>query len=192
MRSFRLPVAFALLLAGIAGCSRDPSAQPSPSASASPAEAPKTATRPTTSAQAERSGPPVVIAIDNVSATRGEGGLLITCEATLFNRTGAPLPVTTNFSSPFDGLEIVVRSEEGRELARQAYIHHQSPSAEDQRIPVAPGPTTQTLRFPIAELNDVSGTVHVKLAGGLPGTGIRGGLLSNEVDVVIGNEKGAP
>jgi hypothetical protein len=100
--------------------------------------------------------------------------------------------VTTNFSSPFDGLEIVVRSEEGRELARQAYIHHQSPSAEDQRIPVAPGPTTQTLRFPIAELNDVSGTVHVKLAGGLPGTGIRGGLLSNEVDVVIGNEKGAP
>jgi hypothetical protein len=49
--------------------------------------------------------------------------------------------------------------------------------------------TTQTLTFPIVELTDISGTVNVKLAGGLPGTSFRSGLRSNEVEAVIEGEK---
>lgn len=135
-------------------------------------------------------GPAIVISLERASATREEHGIHFRCEASIVNRTGAPLHVTTNFSSPFDGLEIVVTSEDGKELARQAYIHHQSPFAENQRVPLPAGVTTQTLVFPIAELTNVTGPVHVKLAGGLPGTSLRSGLLSNEVEAVIEDTKG--
>jgi hypothetical protein len=133
-----------------------------------------------------------VISLERASATRTQNGLLITCEASLFNRTGGTINVTTNFQSAFDGFEVVVTSEDGKELTRQAYIHHQSPSAEDQRIPLPPGLTTQTLRFPVDDLKEASGTLNVKLAGGLPGTALRSGLASNEVEAVILDQKGAP
>ena len=190
MLLLRLPAAFALLLAGIVGCARDPP----PSPSASPAKAASSApseTSPNTknTKAAAQTGPAVVVSLERASATRKDQGILFQCETSLLNRTGASLHVVTNFSSVFDGLEIVVTSEDGKELARQAFIHHQSPSAESQRVPLPPGATTQTLAFPIPELTNITGTVNVKLAGGLPGTSLRSGLLSNEVEAVIEDAK---
>ena len=184
--SLRLPAAFALLLAGISGCSRDPPPSPAaaPTASAEATPNPNATPKKTPSGQPQ-TGPAVVISLERASATRTDQGVLFKCEASLVNRTGAPLHVNTNFSSPFDGLEIVVTSEDGKEIARQAYIHHQSPSADSQLVPLPPGATTQTLAFPIAELTSLSGPVNVKLAGGLPGTALRSGLLSNEVEAVL-------
>jgi hypothetical protein len=186
----RLPAAFALLLAGLSGCARDPppspSASPAPTASAVPSEPSPNPNKNTKTAQ---TGPAVIVSLERASATRTNQGVLFQCETSLLNRTGAPLHVVTNFSSAFDGLEIVVTSEDGKELARQAFIHHQSPFAESQRVPLPPGVTSQTLAFPIAELTNITGTVNVKLAGGLPGTSFRSGLLSNEVEAVLEDAK---
>lgn len=177
----RFAAAFAILLPAAPGCSRETptgaATAPSASIETKSAEPPKGPT-----------GPAVVLSLERASATRGEHGVHFECETSLLNRTGATLHVVTNFSSPFDGLEIVVAAEDGKELARQAYIYHQSPYAENQRVPLPPGVTTKTLSFPIADLTGITGTVYVKLAGGLPGTALRSGLHSNQVEAVIEDE----
>ncbi|MBN1769662.1 MAG: hypothetical protein JXB32_00255 [Deltaproteobacteria bacterium] len=133
----------------------------------------------------QAAAPGVSLVLASASAERWDGGdLLVRCAATLHNDTGRELTVRTNFHSAFDGLSIVLLRPDGSELARQAYNYHQSPYAEDQAIPLPPGPTTEELGFPLRDLpRDLEG-VRARLEGGLPGTEFPDGLASDPVPLV--------
>ena len=124
----------------------------------------------------------VTLAVANVSVERSPQHALFRCDATLSNDTGAPLDVLSNFSSAFDGLTLVVSSG-GREIVRRAYVHHQSPYAEDQVIVLPVGRTTKSIVFPIEReaLTAPSQELSVQLVGGLRGTDHADGLASNVV-----------
>ncbi len=159
-RTLPLGAVLALLVpAGSAGC---PRGTPQPT-EASPAAAPG-----------------VSLALASATAERGaDGDLLVRCAAALHNDTGRELTVRTNFHSAFDGLTVVLLRPDGSELARQAYNYHQSPYAEDQAIPLPPGPTTEELGFPLTGLPDGLAGITVRLEGGLPGTPYAAGLRSD-------------
>jgi hypothetical protein len=130
--------------------------------------------------------PPVTLSLDAVSAEwLGDTDLLVTCSATLTNDSGATLGVRTNFASAFDGLSIVLTGEDGAELARQAYIYHQSPYAEDQTIDLPPGRKTKDLGFPLFNYQGPTGAVEVRLEGGLPGTAYETGLASGRLRLEV-------
>ncbi|MBK8259086.1 MAG: hypothetical protein IPK82_41320 [Polyangiaceae bacterium] len=116
------------------------------------------------------------------------GSNLVTfnCEVELENNSGKPLDVVSNFTSPFDGLTLVVLSRDGKELARQNYTFHQSPQAENRQFALNIGRTQAKLTFPIdaQSLNEARGSqVQVQIAGGLPGTAYTSLGTSNTVTV---------
>ena len=130
----------------------------------------------------QASTPRVALALASATAERQDSGdLLVRCSATLRNDTGRELAVRTNFHSVFDGMTIVLLRPDSTELARQAYIYHQSPYARDQTIPLPPGPTTEELVFPLSELSEALDGVTARLEGGLPGTAFPDGLRSDPV-----------
>jgi hypothetical protein len=131
----------------------------------------------------EAAPPPVAVALETATAERwADSEVLFRCSATLTNTTSAELQVQTNFASPFDGLTVVLTGADGAEVARQAYIHHQSPYAPDGvPHPLPTGSTTQELVFPIRDLPAELVEVDVRLEGGLPGTAYETGLVSNTV-----------
>jgi hypothetical protein len=131
------------------------------------------------------------LAIAEIDAVRQAGGLQVSCRATFRNLTSEPIGVRTNFSSVFDGLNVVVSAADGTELKRQAYVHHQSPQAPDGvplELPV--GETTQRLLFPLETFPAGISGVRVRLEGGLPGVAGSVGLRSEDVDVTIGERSG--
>ena len=129
---------------------------------------------------------PVSIRLERVEAMRtSSGDLDVRCVATLTNTTGHTIHTRTNFASAFDGFSAVVSSEDGAELARQSYLYHQSPYAEDSDVPLSEGTTTKEIVFPIMGLAADLRVVRVRLEGGLLGTPYERGIVSNEMRAEI-------
>lgn len=111
------------------------------------------------------------------------GTLSVDCQVLLVNRTGATLTVLTNFASPFDGFTVIVRGPYGGLVARQSYVAHQSPYAMNRALPVPPGVTEATLRFPIPLAKKPVRPLEVQLTGGLRGTRFSRSIRSNTLAV---------
>jgi hypothetical protein len=72
------------------------------------------------------------------------------CTATLKNDSGIELQVRTNFSSVYDGIEILVLRGSGEKLLQQPFVYHQSPySFRGRDLPLKSRETRETLRFPV-------------------------------------------
>ncbi len=119
--------------------------------------------------------PPVSVELHKASLLRLHGGeTLVRCSATLTNTTGKPIVTKTNFTSPFDGLSVVVRRPGGDEIARQSYVYHQSPFSPANEVPLPSGGATRDIVFPIVGLPSDATRVEVRLEGGLFGTSYAG------------------
>jgi hypothetical protein len=135
---------------------------------------------------------PVSLILERASVDPAPHGMNVRCEAVLANRTGESIAVSTNFGSPFDGISVVISSEDGEEIRRQSYIYHQSPYAENRSIDLTPGETRRVLMFPMDGPAPGSPWIRVRLEGGLPGTRFAMGLSSNDVRVSIGDGRAGP
>lgn len=137
---------------------------------------------------------PVSIHLDKVTATESstmivEGDskkkaslLNVSCDVRLANKTVETLAVRTNFYSVLDGFVLVVTDEAGKELYRQGYTHHQSPSSyEGRELDLPVGELKTRIIFPISEPAWKDKMVKVHLFGGLPGTEYYFGLRSNSL-----------
>jgi hypothetical protein len=135
---------------------------------------------------AEEPKPMVSLLLTGASATRRDTDTLFRCDAVLDNAMGRDLTVRSTFSSPFDGLELVVTTKEGKVLAQQPYIHHQSPYAPPGReFPVKQGNTKQTLVFPIQDLPGDIKTLKVRLVGTLPGSTYQRIVSSETLEIPV-------
>ncbi len=91
----------------------------------------------------------------------------------------------TNFSSVFDGFELVVFADDWSELKRIHYTHHQSPFARDRPLPVPAGSSTQTLVIPVPNWTHSKSEIRLQLVGGLRGTAWPSGLISNDLTLTL-------
>lgn len=97
-----------------------------------------------------------------------ENGTFVHCDVRWENETGAPLEGDTCCGGgAFDGLSVVLLDAEGRELARQSHLYHQSPVAEAIPFTLPPGTTHETLVFPVDDFPE--GVAQVRIEGGLLG-----------------------
>lgn len=129
---------------------------------------------------------PVALALPRVEANQLSGEVLFICDAVIDNRTGSQLTVKSHFYSAFDGLELVVMDEAGRELAQQSYLRHQSLcSLKPRSFPLREGRNEEDLRFPVPGLPPNQKVYRVRLVGSLPGSDYAGSLGSNEVVVAV-------
>src|SRR5262245_13867021 len=100
--------------------------------------------------RADEPKPAVSLLLPKASAEQNELDTLFRCEVVLDNATGKDLTVRSQFSSAFDGLELVVTTAEGKMLAQQPYTFHQAPFAPPERdFILKQGKTAATLKFPI-------------------------------------------
>jgi len=135
---------------------------------------------------ADEPKPTVSLVLSRAAAERREQDTLFRCEASLDNATGKDLSVRSNFFSVFDGLELVVTNKEGKTLAQQPYIFHQSPFAVRGRgFTLKKGTTAGTLVFPIRELPGAAKVVKVRMVGTLPGSGYQRILSTETIEVKI-------
>jgi len=128
----------------------------------------------------------VSLAIVDASAKREPEYLDIACTAAIDNRTGSSLTVTSSFFSAFDGLSMVVMSNDGQQLAAQSYVMHQSPSsAEGHPFVLPPGRTTHEMRIPVFALTNAPAEVGLQLVGHLPRSAFTAGVTSGIVRVTV-------
>jgi hypothetical protein len=126
----------------------------------------------------EKTSAPLRVFIDGASIEQSGDGARFAIEARVDNG-GADVAMQTNFASVFDGFTLVVARQDGSVLARQAYVAHQSPYAEDRALTIARGTSRQRLVFPLVEWPHEPGGLVVSLEGGFRGTKWGKGLHSN-------------
>ena len=130
--------------------------------------------------------PTVSLLLNKVAAERQEKDIHFRCEVTLDNGTDRDLAVRSNFSSAFDGLEVVVTDPKGKVLVQRGYTFHQSPFAPPGRVfPLKKGQTAGTLVFPIHDLPADVRALKVRLVGTLPGSGYERILSSETLEVEV-------
>jgi hypothetical protein len=135
-------------------------------------------------AAAEKPG--VSLLLSKASAERQQGDVLFQCEAVLDNDTGDPLKVKSNFSSVFDGLELIVTDKDGKTLAQQGYTWHQSPfSSSGRDFVLKKGATSAKIVFPIGGLPNDSKVVKVRLVGMLPGSAYNRILSTETLEIKV-------
>jgi len=139
--------------------------------------------------RAEERKEPVRLTLSGATAERDETAVRFRCETVLINNTGAALNVKSNFFSAFDGLELVVFSEDGKQLLRQSYLFHQSPSFEQNQHKLEKGENRKSLVFPIGGLPKGTRAVKVLLLGTLPESEYKGLLCSDVVHVNVEESK---
>lgn len=110
----------------------------------------------------------VSVFLDDARIERNGANLLVRCRVRWVNHSGAPIEARTNFNSVSDGLSIEIADPRGRVLVSQAYVHHQSPFAEDRALYLPPGITRHEIVFPVSE--PLPRRVRVRLVGGLIGS----------------------
>ncbi len=140
---------------------------------------------------AEPTPPPAVsLLLVKATADRWDKDVLFQCEVTLDNALGKETTVRSNFSSVFDGLELVVTTMEGKVIAQQGYTFHQSPFAPPGRtFALKQGKTTKTLVFPITGIPAEIRTLKVRLVGTLPGSTFDRILSSETLTLEVKNRK---
>jgi hypothetical protein len=138
------------------------------------------------SAVGQDNRPTVSLLLGKASAERTAHDVLFRCEAALLN-AGKELTVRSNFSSAFDGLELVVTAADGTVLAQRGYTWHQSPVAPGRSFPLKSGRTEERLHIPvpIKDLPRDAKAFKVRLVGTLPGSGYERVLSSETVEVPV-------
>jgi hypothetical protein len=135
--------------------------------------------------------PTVSLLLRKASAEQWDHDIHFRCEVALDNSTGRELAVRSNFSSVFDGLEVVVTTPEGKVIAQQRYSSHQSPCTQDGRIfPLKQGKTAGTLVFPIRSLPGDRRALKVRLVGTLPGSSFERILSSETIELEVKDRPG--
>jgi len=130
--------------------------------------------------------PIVSLILSKVTAERSGDDTLFRCEVSLDNATGKELSVRSNFFSAFDGLEVVVTTTDGKTLAQQTYIFHQSPFAPPGReFVLKKGSTAKTLAFPVQAFPGDVKVVKVRVVGTLPGSSYQRILSTETIEVKI-------
>jgi hypothetical protein len=135
--------------------------------------------------------PDVSLVLSKASAERVVPGkplkskVLVQCEVMLNNQTGKKLTVTSDRSSAYDALEVVVTKSDGTILAQQAYGYHFGLGAFS-RFELNAGKNVKTLVFPISNAvpSDLD-VIKVRLVGSLPGSGYKRILSSDTLEVKI-------
>ena len=128
----------------------------------------------------------VSLSIVAASATQEAQFLNVDCAVVLENRTASSLTVTSSFFSAFDSLTLVVSCDDGRQIASQGYVMHQSPFSIDGRpFVLPPGRTTKDLRIPVFPLTNAPERVRLQLVGHLPRSTFSEGLTSDIVRVAV-------
>lgn len=134
--------------------------------------------------------PTVDLKVELAQAWPIDGAIMFQCLAALINDTGKALEVKTCYTSPYDGLWLVVLDAKGNVLHRQAHTSHQSPQRPDPApVPLFKGTTRADLRFQIKDLPKGVDTYQILLVGDLPGSGHHGILCSNLVSVTVTKKK---
>ncbi|MGO8735231.1 MAG: HEAT repeat domain-containing protein [Terriglobia bacterium] len=103
----------------------------------------------------------------------------------MINDTGRVLNVKSNFSSAFDGFQLIVFRSDGSRLARESYVSWQSPCSDDRLFPVNVGENRKLLDFLVSALPDDVDKVGVLPVGTLPGTDYWTILCSDMVTIPI-------
>ena len=141
----------------------------------------------TGSPAAEKEVPVSLKLLEATAEKFDDGKLLISCRVLLDNRTGDEITVTSNFGSPFDGIEIILSDTEGKVITRQGYTFHQSPyGPKPQEIEVQPGRTAATLVFPLTFKGKVGMKFGVQLSGLLQNSGPKVLLATERAELVVG------
>ena len=137
---------------------------------------------------AEKPNKPVGLTLAKATVERSGTDVTFRCETVLINKTNSVLKVKSNFYSAFDGLQLVVFSQEGELLLRQRYVYHQSPFSSDGRwFLLEQGENRKELCFPILAKNipKERKKLRVLLLGTLPDSKFQGILCSNMVSVTF-------
>ena len=130
--------------------------------------------------------PAVSLLPSKATAERRDNVILFRCDALLDNATGGDLTIRSNFSSVFDGLELVVTTPEGKILGQQVSTLHQAPFAPPGReFTLKQGSTKGALIFPIHDLPMEMTSCKVRLTGTLPGSNYRRILSSETLEVKV-------
>jgi hypothetical protein len=129
--------------------------------------------------------PSVVLTIADASAKQEREYLDVRCTAALNNRTETSLSVTSAFASAFDGLRLVVTSEDGSRLAEQAYVMHQSPSTAGRAFVLPSGVTTERMSIPVFAMTNSPERVKLQLMGILPQCSYTGAVVSTVIEVPV-------
>jgi len=127
----------------------------------------------------------VSLILTKATAERLANDTLIRCEIRLENETDSDLTVRSNFTSAFDGLEIVVTTVDGKTLAQQSYAFHQSPFSMGRDFLLKKGTTTATIGFPISDFSRDVTEIKVRLVGTLPGSSYKRILSTETLTVKI-------
>ena len=127
----------------------------------------------------------VSLSITSATAQRKPDMLDLWCDAALDNHTDAPLVVTSNCSSAFDGLTLLVRDANDRLLAQQSFLAHQSPRQDGLHFTLRVGRNTHHMGFPLFTLTNAPSTLRLQLVGTLPGSGYQAGLTSQVFRVTV-------
>jgi len=128
----------------------------------------------------------VSLTILDASVKREAEYLDVACTAAIENRTGSYLTVTSSFFSAFDGLSLLVTSDDGKLLATQGYAMHRSPSTVEGRpFVLTLGRTTQEMRIPVFALTNAPDRIGLQLVGHLPHSSFTSGLTSGVVRVAV-------
>jgi hypothetical protein len=127
----------------------------------------------------------VTLRLTKVEAEPLSKDVLFRCHLELDNDTGHELKVRSSFFSAFDGLDLVVTDLDGKVLAQQHYVTHQSPHGPVREFPIKTGRTKEEIRFPINGLPDGAKAFKVRLAGTLPGSGYDRILSTETLEVKV-------
>jgi hypothetical protein len=122
----------------------------------------------------------VKLAVSQATVERLGDGLLFRCAAAVDNATGRELLVFSQYSSAFDGLDLIVTDKRAQKLAQQPYTYHQSLCfLEGRRFALRDGRTEKVLSFAVSGLSPEVAEYHILLVGRLPGSDYDGILCSN-------------
>jgi len=130
--------------------------------------------------------PIVSLILSKASAKVNDPDVLFVCEFTIDNATGKELVVKSHMNSAFDGLELVVTDKDGKTLAQQQFIYHQSPYSGDTRdFPIKRGTTSGKIAVPIRDLFKPGQALKVRVVGTLPGSSYERILSTETLDVTV-------
>jgi hypothetical protein len=128
----------------------------------------------------------VSLVISKASAMRSENKYVgFALEVAVDNATGKDITARSHFYSAFDGLVLVVTDKNGKTLAQQSNVMHQSPTATLNPYIVKAGTTSEKLGFPIPDFPKEATMVKVRLVGQLPNSDYKRFLSTETIEVEI-------
>ena len=128
----------------------------------------------------------VSVVVSKASGTRlARNNVGFELEVAVDNSTGKDITTRSHFYSAFDGMVLVVTDKNGKTLAQQSNILHQSPTAELTPHVLKAGTTSEKLGFCIPDFPMDLTAVKVRLVGFLPNSDYKRILSTETMEVEI-------